>query len=566
MLLFTLVTLGLTLLGNFGLLQIVLLDLRDSRTKFAFATYLAFIFLWTLGIFLNLWLESVTVEKCIFVAAAFLLTAQLWFVLTVTDEARPLPPLAYGAFAIGVLFALLSFMDGAMFSSMRITDAGYTILGAGTLSTYYSLFALMFVIAPVFIIERRRRTQSGTARTQQLNMLFYGYTIAAVVGVLTNSVLPVAFDIYFFNAIGPIFTLVLAGYVAYSINMHGFLDIRTIVQRGLGYILLFSFAFGCYLAILTILGYLLKETTGATATFAAGMTTLIGILGVTHFERSFTRLTDPVFFRDAYDFAAASRELSRIGDDNLDPQKLIAESSRAIMRILHASSVDFIITTPDGHEGGRELTSARDDMGMLVIPIISRARNLGSIVIGGKLSGEGYVRKDIDLVENFSTQFATAYEKAALYAKVAAYSEHLEQKVEERTLEVERLREEERQTMHDISHGLQTPLTILKNEIESLRQGSPGIPELAAVERSIDVTSKFVNDLLKLSRLELNQDAPLERLDLSELLLDLVEYIEIVAAEQNISIRSSIEDRCEVRGSGEELREAFTKVISNAVE
>jgi signal transduction histidine kinase len=204
-------------------------------------------------------------------------------------------------------------------------------------------------------------------------------------------------------------------------------------------------------------------------------------------------------------------------------------------------------------------------MGMLVIPIISRARNLGSIVIGGKLSGEGYVRKDIDLVENFSTQFATAYEKAALYAKVAAYSEHLEQKVEERTLEVERLREEERQTMHDISHGLQTPLTILKNEIESLRQGSPGIPELAAVERSIDVTSKFVNDLLKLSRLELNQDAPLERLDLSELLLDLVEYIEIVAAEQNISIRSSIEDRCEVRGSGEDLREAFTNVISNAV-
>jgi len=87
----------------------------------------------------------------------------------------------------------------------------------------------------------------------QIKFLFLGISFFFVLGLTSNSILPVVFDINQFNGIGPSLSLIAAGFILFIIGKYHFLDLSLIIQRGFIYSILITGIIGIYLSILFIL-------------------------------------------------------------------------------------------------------------------------------------------------------------------------------------------------------------------------------------------------------------------------------------------------------------------------
>jgi signal transduction histidine kinase len=143
---------------------------------------------------------------------------------------------------------------------------------------------------------------------------------------------------------------------------------------------------------------------------------------------------------------------------------------------------------------------------------------------------------------------------------------NLEKKILERTLELQTLQQTQSQMMIDISHALQTPLTIIKSHISSLKQ-SPEFTEKAnEIEKVLDQISKKTYDLIRLAKLETKtEELNFEPVNLTELLNDIAEQMEIVCQAQNITFEHKIQPGVFVYGDKKKLEELITNLLSNAI-
>ena len=136
-------------------------------------------------------------------------------------------------------------------------------------------------------MRKRAHIADRTIRAQ-LGYLATGFSLFLVVSILTNSVLPAFFHIYTFNAIGPVFSLVLAVAVFYIIWRHQFLNIRILIKRGLVYLFFASLITGSYFSVLSLLAQYHIATDIATP-FIAFVFILVGGFAIYGIERSFER-------------------------------------------------------------------------------------------------------------------------------------------------------------------------------------------------------------------------------------------------------------------------------------
>ncbi len=148
----------------------------------------------------------------------------------------------------------------------------------------------------------------------------------------------------------------------------------------------------------------------------------------------------------------------------------------------------------------------------------------------------------------------------------ADYLSELEEQVRQRTAELQQLQEEQCRMIMDISHGLQTPLTVVKGELEFLKKHSRSHKKFAAAEHSIDAVSHFIYDLLKLTRLEMNcnnfQKTPV---DMSDLLNEIIEYVTVISKNNGIVLTSDISPQIKIIGGKEKLQELVNNLASNAI-
>jgi signal transduction histidine kinase len=202
----------------------------------------------------------------------------------------------------------------------------------------------------------------------------------------------------------------------------------------------------------------------------------------------------------------------------------------------------------------------------MLVPIILEKKLIGLLGLGEKRSGDMFSRDDFNLLKTFSYQAAVAIEKAQLYEQVKNYSEKLEEKVKQRTAKIKGLQEEQKQMMLEIAHGLQTPLTIIKGELNFLKEVVKDKDKIKSLERTIDRTSKFIYDMLRLARLESGaQEFKKEKINLSQLLIDLTEEFKIITEERGIKIISQLEPNLYIFGNMSALEEMITNLVSNSV-
>ena len=124
----------------------------------------------------------------------------------------------------------------------------------------------------------------------------------------------------------------------------------------------------------------------------------------------------------------------------------------------------------------------------------------------------------------------------------------------------------------NVSHELRTPLTSLVGFIETLR--GPAKDDAAAQDRFLDLMetqstrmTRIVNDLLSLSRIEMNEHtAPNDEVDLRQVIGTVSDLLGPQARDLDVTIELSLDalDR-PVVGQADELTQLFQNLVENAI-
>jgi len=138
-------------------------------------------------------------------------------------------------------------------------------------------------------------------------------------------------------------------------------------------------------------------------------------------------------------------------------------------------------------------------------------------------------------------------------------------------LRVERTRAD---FLANASHELRTPLASLSGFIETLRGHAR--EDVAARDRFLGIMqvqaermSRLIDDLLSLSRIELNEHvAPAERVDLVQAAGEVLEALAPLAAERGVRLRSEVPPRGEatvVAGDRDQIIQVVQNLVENAI-
>ena len=159
--------------------------------------------------------------------------------------------------------------------------------------------------------------------------------------------------------------------------------------------------------------------------------------------------------------------------------------------------------------------------GELFIPLKSRARLVGLLVLGKKLSGQPYTQEDTALLLTVASQASLAIENARLYV--------IER---EQVAELQRLDQMKSDFLLTAAHQLKTPITAIKASAGMLGElggnGDKAMEErlTANILRSAQALERETSDLLQFLRVKTaKEELHLEMADIREVILGVVEEI-----------------------------------------
>ncbi|MGH8215043.1 MAG: phosphate regulon sensor histidine kinase PhoR [Rhodanobacteraceae bacterium] len=153
-----------------------------------------------------------------------------------------------------------------------------------------------------------------------------------------------------------------------------------------------------------------------------------------------------------------------------------------------------------------------------------------------------------------------------LHLELIPYGEHRRLLLARDISRLTRLEQVRRDFVANVSHELRTPLTVIHGYLELL--DPEDVPALAPVLNEMRAQSQrmreIVEDLLELSRLEMQQHVPEERVEMAPLLGALCKEAEALSqGRHDISLED--EARADLLGSPKDLHSAFSNLVSNAV-
>jgi K+-sensing histidine kinase KdpD len=562
---------------------------RSSKPflKFLYSSFSLSLAFWNLSLFLTIlgvWPQIIW-SRLAFSFGVVMATALFYFSISFPAGKRIKKFWEYPL----VFFSTTLFLLTLTSKMVKTVEVGNGFIGGelGPVIGLFTVYVILMFSLTLGAISFKFIKSEGVLR-KQIFYIMLGQWIFIVTFLTTNLFLPVFFGIFNFNNLGPIFSFVMVFLIAYSIIKHNLLDVKLVIQKSLNYSIILSVIISFYLSLIFVLNIFLESNPNTKSIIATIFTIVLGIYGVPYLEKFFKRATDKFFYKDSYDLPTAMNELSEVLNKNIKLDTLIEEFLEKLKGILKVENVILLSTDNNidlaevidmrNKENFKclnsvdsllvsiwEIKEIKETKGLdfemrgscnillkiaeknkieFFLKIKINKKILGYFLLGNKKSGDSYNSEDKTLLKAISLQAAVAMEKAKLYKQVQDYSKNLEEKVSLRTAKIEGLQKEQKQMMLEIAHRLQTPLTVLKGDLDIVRKETGDEKSLKKFENSINKLSKFIYDILKLARLDNNSETlKMQKLNLTKMVEELGEYFNVVMNEKEIKFNVSVDPR-----------------------
>ncbi len=546
---------------NLVLAVAIYLRSPHSRVNQIFAGLSASIVVWTTLNFaadhvsqasLSLWLTRLTLAAGLLILlCVILLSRNFPRRLAHADKLSSVQPALLLATALVTLTPLI-------ISSVTIGEQGAEL----HIGPLYYVFVLIIIEGAALTVRnfmsQSRHTKSATEK-DQIRIVVAGLILFAIFTITSNVLLPLVLDSWSSSRFGPLFSLFIVGLTGYAIIRHKLFDIRPILARSIGYlfsVVVLALAYGFLVFGFAQAVFNLSIPLG-TQIFLALATGVSGLL-FQRFRKTFDRLTNKIFFRDAYESQELFDHLNKVLVSTVDLNNLLKQSSMTIMDSLKVSSCSIAIK--DGESSGMriigteklpfnpvELLSNRMVISQIRLSVIAtdflddqqivlrdtlRQNNVGAIVrlsanlkkpnedmgyivLGPKRSGNTFTGQDFQVLDTVANELIIAIQNALRYEEIENFAATMQQKVDDATHKLRKTNEKLKaldEAKDDFvsmaSHQLRTPLTSIKGYTSMVLEGDAG--KINATQRKLLEQSFFssqrmvylIADLLNVSRLK----------------------------------------------------------------
>jgi signal transduction histidine kinase len=201
-----------------------------------------------------------------------------------------------------------------------------------------------------------------------------------------------------------------------------------------------------------------------------------------------------------------------------------------------------------------------------VVPLASRDGLMGALNLHF-FEVQDEDRVDMDIVFDVANQLTIAMQQIQLNDQVKQHAEELEQRVAERTAELEAANRVKDEFVSNVSHELRTPITSLKlyHDLLVLR---PDRFEtyVATLRRETDRLNDLIENLLTLSRLDQDRVVfNIEPVDFNTLIEEYIEDREPLALDRDLQLSAeTVPNLPTVDGDRKLLGQALSVLLTNA--
>lgn len=215
----------------------------------------------------------------------------------------------------------------------------------------------------------------------------------------------------------------------------------------------------------------------------------------------------------------------------------------------------------------------------LGVPLAGPTGVIGLISLT-RLSRNAFSQDDVTLALTFAGQAAIALENARLYEQILNFKNQLEQKVSERTAELNQayavlshLDKTKSDFIQVSAHELRTPLTIVKGYTQVLKlhpemQREPDILKmLQGIEEGVNRLHRIVNSMLDVAKIDSNTlEVYLEPVSVSVIVRGVVNQLQDSLAERQLRLHlAELEALPLILGDMELLKKVFYALLVNAI-
>lgn len=216
-----------------------------------------------------------------------------------------------------------------------------------------------------------------------------------------------------------------------------------------------------------------------------------------------------------------------------------------------------------------------------ILSSIMAQKNLRGIIFAGNHSDTFPVTEgDEELISILADQISQSVENAKLFEQAYRSSQSFEQKVHQRTKELESALGEVQQIsktksefISAVSHELRTPLTSIKGYASILMTGKLGeIPgqvkeRLERINKHSDNLVKLINDLLDISRIESGRvDMKLSKVNLAAMIDNVHDLLTPQLRDKDIKLVRDVEkDIPDVSVDSTQIERVFINLVNNAI-
>ena len=215
---------------------------------------------------------------------------------------------------------------------------------------------------------------------------------------------------------------------------------------------------------------------------------------------------------------------------------------------------------------------------LAAVPLQSRATNLGYVAVDRETVPCS--EEDIHVLLTIAGHVAAAIDNARAYSELAGLTQHLEERIEQRTQELSqanrRLQEHDRRRstfLSVVSHELRTPMTAIRSFAENMLDGVTGPlttlqhTYLSRIQHNVARLGRIIVQLLDWSRLDTQKiELQMEPVCIHEIARIAADSLHLVASEKDVRLElATTASLPPVSGDRDKLEQILWNLIGNAI-